>query len=127
MYPEHLKYTKDHQWVRDDGDVFVVGVTDHTAELLGEVTYVELPQVGMAVRQGEEIAVVESVTAASDVYAPVGGRIVAVNGELEQRPALAHESPYDAGWFFKLEDVKTSEMDNLMDADTYRRYVAENV
>jgi len=127
MYPEHLKYTRDHEWLRDDGDVFVVGITDHAAELLGDVTYVELPQTGTIVRQGDEAAVVESVKAASDVFAPVGGRIVAVNTALEGRPELVNESPYRDGWFFKLEDVNTIEVDALMNVAAYRRYVAENV
>ena len=127
MYPEHLRYTEDHEWLRDDGDVFVVGITDHAAELLGDVTYVELPQVGMVVRQGEEVAVVESVKAASDVFAPVGGRVVEVNQDLEGRPELVNESPYEAGWLFKLEDVRSAETDKLMDATAYRRFAAENV
>ncbi len=127
MYPEHLKYTREHEWLRDDGEVFVAGITDHAAELLGEVTYVELPRAGIRVRQGEEVATVESVKAASDVYAPVAGRIAAVNEELEARPELVNESPYDAGWFFKLEDVNTAEADELMDATAYRRFVVENV
>jgi len=127
MYPEHLRYTTEHEWIRDDGEVFVVGVTDHAAEMLGDVTYVELPRVGMAVAQGVEIAAVESVKAASDVYAPVGGRVAAVNEELEARPELVNEDAYGEGWFLKLEGVKTAEMDKLMDATAYRRFVAENV
>lgn len=125
MYPEHLKYTKDHEWLRDDGDVFVVGITDHAAEILGVVTYVELPEVGLVVRQGEQVATVESVTAASDVYAPVGGRVVAVNEALEADPGLVNQGPYEA-WFFKLKGVTTAQMDTLLDAATYGRFVAEN-
>lgn len=127
MFPEHLKYTADHAWLRDDGDLFVVGITDHAAELVGDVSYVELPQVGMTVRQGEEIAVVESVKASSDVYAPVGGRIVAVNEELEAHPEWVNEDPYEKGWFFKLQGVNTAETDCLMTADAYWRSTAENV
>ncbi len=126
MFPEHLKYTSDHEWLRDDGDAFVVGVTERAAELLGDVTYIELPQIGTKVRQNEEVATVESVKAASDVYAPVGGKIVAVNEDLESQPELVNRDPYEAGWFFKLENVNAAETDKLMDASSYRRFVAEN-
>jgi len=127
MYPEHLKYTSGHEWLRDDGEVFVVGVTDHTVELLGTVTCVDLPQVGVVVWQGDEVATVESVSDAAEVCAPVGGRIVEVNQALEARPELVNEAPYEIGWFFKIEDVKVAEIDALLDAAAYRRFVAENV
>lgn len=126
IFPEHLKYTAEHEWVRDDGDVFVVGITDHAAELLGDITYAELPEVGLVLHQGEEVATVESVKAASDVYAPVDGRVVAVNEALVDEPGLINQRPYEA-WFFKLEDVSTAQVDALMDATAYKRYVAENV
>ncbi len=126
-FPEHLKYTKDHEWLRDDGGVFVVGVTDHAADLLGDVTFVELPAVGMKIRQGSEAATVESVKAAGEVYAPVGGRVSEINEALEDHPELVNQSPYESGWFFKLDDVNKAEIDDLLDAEAYKRFVAENV
>ena len=125
MYPEHLRYSEDHQWLRDDGEVFVVGITDYAAEMLGKVTCIELPPVGMKVRQGDEIATVDSVNATSDVYAPVGGRVVAVNKTLPERPELVNEDPY-AAWLFELEEVRSAELDQLLDAAAYARFVAEN-
>ncbi|HOZ47972.1 MAG TPA: glycine cleavage system protein GcvH [Candidatus Hydrogenedentes bacterium] len=128
MYPEHLRYTNEHEWLRDDGDLFVIGITDHAAELLGDVTYVELlGAVGTVFRKGDEVATVESVKAASEVYAPVGGTVVAVNEDLVDAPELINKDPYGAGWFFKIEGASAAEADDLMDAVAYQRYVAENV
>ncbi len=124
-FPDDLKYTRDHEWVRDDGDVYVVGVTAYAAEQLGDVTYVELPEAGTSCKQGAHAGTVESVKAASDVYAPVAGRVVEVNEELEGRPELVNESPYELGWFFKLDDVEPAQLRRLMDAATYAAYVGE--
>jgi glycine cleavage system H protein len=123
MYPNNLKYTKDHEWVRADSDVYVVGITLFAAEQLGDVTYVELPKIGKQVAKGGVAAAVESVKAASDVYAPVGGRVCAVNTALDSAPEVVNASPYDDGWFFKLDSVNVAELDALMDAAAYKAFV----
>ncbi len=125
MYPEELRYTKDHEWIRKEGDVYVVGITAHAAEQLGDITYVELPEVGAEVDEGDAAGAVESVKAASDIYAPVGGHIVALNEALEAQPELVNESPYEEGWFFKLESVDTAEVETLMDNAAYEAYLGE--
>jgi len=123
--PAHLKYTQDHEWIRDDGGIFVIGVTEYAAEQLGDVTYVELPATEVAVDQHEEVATVESVKAASEVYAPVGGVITETNTALLERPELVNQSPYDEGWFFKLEEVDAAELDDLMDATEYEAFLKD--
>ncbi len=125
MYPTDVKYTKDHEWVRVEGAVCTVGITSFAAEQLGDVTYVELPEVDAAAKQGEVVAAVESVKAASDVYAPVSGRVAAINEALDAQPELVNASPYGDGWFFKLADVEEGELADLMDAAAYEAYVEE--
>lgn len=124
-FPSDLKYLATHEWARVEGDVVVVGISDHAQDALGDVVYVELPEVDAAFGAGDEVAVVESVKAASDIYAPVGGTIVAVNEALEDSPELVNESPYGDGWFFKIQLEDASEMDNLLDAEAYQS-VCEN-
>ena len=97
-----LRYTKDHEWVRLDGDVATVGITDHAQTALGDVVFVDLPEAGREVTAGEAVAVVESVKAASDIYAPVAGRVLESNAKLSDDPSLVNSSPTDEGWFFKL-------------------------
>lgn len=123
MYPSNVKYTKDHEWVRADGNIYVIGITSFAAEQLGDVTYVELPKVGKVVTQGAAAAAVESVKAASDVYAPVGGRVCAVNTALDGAPEVVNTSPFDDGWFFKLEYVNAAELNALMDSAAYEAFV----
>ena len=125
MFPEVLKYTNEHEWVRADGDLHVVGITSHAADQLGDVTYVELPEVGASVSQGGESGSVESVKAASDVYAPVGGTVAEVNGALEEQPDLVNSSPFEEGWFYKLSGVDGAELEKLMDAAAYAKFVEE--
>lgn len=125
MYPSDLRYTKDHEWVREDDDIFTVGITAYAAEQLGDVTYVELPEVGTELAQGSEAGTVESVKAANDIYSPVGGNVVEINAALEGRPELVNESPYDEGWFFKLEKIEASTADSLMDAKSYEEFLEE--
>ena len=125
MHPEYLKYSEEHEWIREDGDVYVVGITDYAADQLGDVTYVELPEVGLDVNANEEVAAVESVKAASDVFAPVSGTIAEVNTDLEEKPQLVNESPYGDGWFFKLRDIEVSDLDNLMDAAEYEKFLKD--
>ena len=125
MNPQHLKYTQNHEWIRDDGEVFVVGITGHAVEQLGDITYIELPEVGLDVAQNDDVAAVESVKAASEVYAPVGGRVAAVNERLLDQPEIVNKSPYEDGWFFKIEGVERAEFDSLMSAAQYESYIKE--
>ncbi|HUW62713.1 MAG TPA: glycine cleavage system protein GcvH [Candidatus Bathyarchaeia archaeon] len=125
MNPQHLKYTQNHEWIRDDGALFVVGITEYAAEQLGDITYIELPEVGLDVAQDDDVAAVESVKAASEVYAPVGGRVVEINERLLDQPEIVNKSPYEDGWFFKLEGVERAEFDSLMSAAEYEIYLKE--
>jgi glycine cleavage system H protein len=123
--PESLKYTGDHEWVRIEprGEV-VVGITDHAQQQLGELVYVELPEAGHAVAAGQGCAVVESVKAASDVYAPLTGRVTEVNGALGSEPGAVNRSPYDEGWLFRMEPADPAELTRLMDATAYQQLLA---
>ena len=118
--PADLRYAASHEWTRQEADGTVtVGITDHAQDLLGDVVFVELPEVGRTVSAGEECAVVESVKAASDIYAPVSGEVVAVNDVLADGPELVNSEPYKGAWFFKIKPSDASELDKLMDADAY--------
>ncbi len=119
-----LKYSKDHEWIRVEGDIGTVGISDYAQDQLGDVVYVELPEVGQTVAQNEEAAVVESVKAASEVYAPVSGEVVEVNQALEDDPALVNGEPTGAGWFLKLRLSAPGELDGLMDEAAYADYVS---
>lgn len=116
-------YTKDHEWIRVEGKIGTVGISRHAQEQLGDIVFVELPEPGTEVKKGQQAAVVESVKAASEVYAPVSGKVIEANGELAERPELVNEDAEGAGWFFKLELADPSELDGLMDADAYARYL----
>jgi glycine cleavage system H protein len=120
-----LRFTKDHEWVRLDGDLAVIGITDYAQSQLGDVVYVELPQPGHRVEQGKEAAVVESVKAASEVYAPVSGEVAEVNETLAADPAKVNADPLGEGWFMKLRLDDPKELDGLMDEAAYRRFVEE--
>jgi glycine cleavage system H protein len=119
------RFTKDHEWVRLDGDLAVVGITDFAQSQLGDVVYVELPEVGRRVEQGKEAAVVESVKAASEVYAPVSGEVAEVNEALAADPAIVNADPMGDGWFLKLRLDDPQQLDGLMDEAAYRRLVEE--
>ncbi|UKJ72363.1 glycine cleavage system protein GcvH [Azospirillum brasilense] len=118
-----IKYTKDHEWVRVEGDVGTVGVSDHAQHQLGDVVFVELPDVGRQLTQGKEAAVVESVKAASDVFAPVSGEVIEANADLENDPSLVNAGAETTGWFFKLRLSNPSELDGLMDEASYKAFV----
>lgn len=119
--PTDLKYLDTHEWVRVEADGTVtVGITDFAQEQLGDVVFIELPEVGMEVEVGQEVAVVESVKAASDIYAPLTGKVIAINEVLIDTPELINEDSYDKAWFFKLEITNTTEIDNLLDAHGYK-------
>ncbi len=118
------RYTKDHEWVTLDGDVATVGITDYAQQQLGDVVFVELPEVGKKLAQQDEAAVVESVKAASEVYAPLTGEVVAVNAELEAAPATVNEDAQGKGWFMKLKLDNPGEVDALMDEAAYKEFLA---
>ncbi len=118
--PTELKYAKTHEWARDEGDgTITVGITDHAQDQLGDLVFVDLPDEGDSVEAGEDCAVVESVKAASDIYSPASGEIMAVNAALEDSPELVNESPYGDGWLFKVKMSDPSELDALLDGDGY--------
>jgi glycine cleavage system H protein len=119
-----IRYTKDHEYVRLDGDVATVGITDHAQSQLGDIVFVELPAVGKSVEQGAEAAVVESVKAASEVYAPLSGEVLEVNGALEGEPAKVNADPLGEGWFLKLKVKDKGQLDALMDEAAYNAFVA---
>lgn len=114
-----MKFTKEHEWLRVEGDLVVVGITEHAATALGDVVFVELPEPETVVAAGDEVCVIESVKAASDILAPVDGEIVAVNEALVDTPALVNEDPLGAAWFFKMKLDDLSVLDDLMDEDEY--------
>jgi len=118
-----VKYTEDHEWVRLEGDVAVVGITDYAQTQLGDVVYVELPSLGRKVEKGKEAATVESVKAASEVFAPLTGEIVAVNDELSGEPGLVNSDATGKGWFLKIRLAKPEEFDGLMDEAAYKAFV----
>jgi glycine cleavage system H protein len=118
-----LRFTEDHEWVRREGDLVVVGISDYAQTQLGDVVYVELPAVGKKVEKGGEAAVVESVKAASEVYAPIAGEVVEVNEELAGEPAKVNQDPMGGGWFMKIRPANLSELDGLMDEAKYKAYV----
>jgi len=118
------RYTKEHEWIRLDGDTAVVGITEHAQSQLGDVVFVELPEIGKSVAAGDEAAVVESVKAASEVYAPASGEVVAVNAALADTPATVNEDAEGKGWFLKLKLKDPAELEKLMTAEQYRDYVA---
>lgn len=124
--PAGLKYTESHEWLRDEGDgVVAIGITDHAQGLLGDLVFVELPEVGAAFTEGDPCAVVESVKAASDVYAPLEGEVVEVNEELSDSPELINDSPYEEGWIYKLKLSDPEALGGLMDAESYADAAAE--
>ncbi|MGO2012188.1 MAG: glycine cleavage system protein GcvH [Pseudoalteromonas sp.] len=125
--PSELKYAPSHEWVRNEGDgTFTVGISEHAQELLGDMVFVELPEVGDEVDAGEECAVAESVKAASDIYAPIGGEVVAINEELEDAPETVNNDPYAEGWLFRVKASDESELDNLLDAEGYANTIDED-
>lgn len=125
MVIEGLLYTKEHQWVKIEGDTAIVGITDYAQEQLGEVTFVELPEKEKEFAANEEMAVVESSKAASDIYSPVTGKIIEVNSQLEDKPELINQDCYNAGWICKMTITDKKSIENLMDAKQYEQYLKE--
>ena len=123
--PEELKYTKEHEWIRDEGDGSVtVGITDHAQKLLGDLVFVELPEVGASLEAGADCVVVESVKAASDVYSPLNGEVAAVNDALGDAPEVINDDPYGEGWIFKMKPADAADLGALLDAAAYAAVVA---
>ncbi|RUO52282.1 MULTISPECIES: glycine cleavage system protein GcvH [Pseudidiomarina] len=125
--PKELKYASTHEWVRNEGDgVFTVGISEHAQDLLGDMVFVELPEVGDNVAAGDDVAVAESVKAASDIYAPIGGEIIAINEDLEDAPETVNSDPYGDGWLFKMKADDPSEVESLLDAEGYQAVIDED-
>ncbi|MEZ5326434.1 MAG: glycine cleavage system protein GcvH [Verrucomicrobiales bacterium] len=121
--PENIRFAESHEWITIGTDPATVGISDHAQSELGEVVYVELPEVGKMVDAQDPVAVIESVKAASDVYAPVGGEIVAVNDSVAENTSLINSSPYDKGWLFKIKPSNPSDFDSLLDAEAYQEVI----
>jgi len=119
MSPEDRKYTKTHEWVKVDGKAAVIGITDHAQHALGDITFVELPAIGKVLKQGQECGVIESVKAASDIYAPIGGKVVEVNTALKDTPEIINQDAHGKGWIVKLSDVDAAQLGSLMDGKAY--------
>lgn len=118
-----LRFTKDHEWVRLDGDVATIGITDHAQAALGDLVFVDLPEIGRIVAEGEACAVVESVKAASDVYAPLAGKVVEVNQAIVENPGLVNAEPAAGGWFFRIEPSDAAAVAAMMDEDAYAKFL----
>lgn len=118
-----IKFTKDHEWIKIEGDIGVVGITEHAKTQLGNVVFIELPQIGAQIKQGNEIAVVESVKAASEIYAPITGEVIETNQHLIENPGLVDNSPEGQGWFFKMRMTSPEELGGLMNKEAYDLYV----
>jgi len=125
VVPTDCRYTKEHEWVRIDGHVVVVGITDYAQKALGDITYIELPADGRQVKQSEEFAVIESVKAAADVYAPVSGRVAEVNQALVESPEIVNEDPHEDGWICKLADFDRAELEDLLSPEQYESLLKE--
>lgn len=125
--PKELRYTQTHEWVRSEDDgTLVIGITDHAQSQLGELVFVELPDIGDVISSSDEICVVESVKAASDVYSPISGKIIAINEDLEEAPNLVNTDPYGDGWLVKIDPSDAEELQELLEADAYEEYLEED-
>jgi glycine cleavage system H protein len=125
MVPKDLKYTREHEWVRIEGGQAVIGITDHAQAELGDITFVELPKVGAQIAQMKVFGTIESVKAASDLYAPLSGKVVETNGSLDKNPEVVNQSPYDQGWLVRIEVASASEAASLLTASQYDALIAE--
>lgn len=121
--PEDLRYTSKHEWIRDEGGNATVGITDYAQAMLGDVVYVELPEVGTELRKGESFGVIESVKAASDMFSPVSGEVTGINESLGEHPELVNQSPYEKGWIIRMKIAKRNELDDMMDCREYEVFV----
>lgn len=124
-FPEEFKYTEEHEWVQIEGDVVTVGITDFAQDALGDVVFVELPEVGYQAEAGKTFGVVESVKAVSDLYSPVTGEVVEINEELPDTPELVNSSPYEGAWMLKIKLADAAELDDLLDTDGYQAFIED--
>ena len=126
MNPKNLKYSKDHEWVKIEGnDSALIGITEFATDSLGDVVFIELPDIGTKMTQFEKIGEIESVKAVSDIFTPISGKIIEQNNELINNPELINNSPFEDGWMFKVENINTDELDNLMNSDEYDQLIKE--
>jgi glycine cleavage system H protein len=125
MYPDNFHYTKEHEWVSIEGDIGTVGITDHAQHELGDIVYVELPKPGASAAKGKTLGSVESVKAVSDIYSPVSGEIVEINEALTEKPERLNEDPHDSAWLVKIRLSAPKEIEQLLTADDYRKYIGE--
>ncbi|MDA8441044.1 MAG: glycine cleavage system protein GcvH [Peptococcaceae bacterium] len=125
MTPTNLKYTKEHEWVKIDGNKVTIGITDHAQHALGDVVFVELPNVGDTLEEGKPFGVVESVKAVSDVYAPVSGKVITINEALLDTPETVNQAPYEAGWMVEVELSDLTQLNDLIDAAAYEAFLKE--
>jgi len=123
--PEKLKYTKDHEWIRVEGDVGYIGITEYAQGELGDIVFVELPAIGKKVEFSQAFGTVEAVKAVSDLYSPVSGEVLEVNKKIQDSPELVNKDPYEQGWMIKVKIEKASELDSLMNVDAYKKLVAK--
>ena len=123
MTPKDLKYSEEHEWVRMEGEEAVIGITDYAQVELGDITFVELPEEGKELKQSEIFATIESVKAASDIFAPISGKITQINQALEEKPDIINESPYEEGWICRIHVSDSGEADKLMNAEKYEKYI----
>ncbi|MCF6095371.1 glycine cleavage system protein GcvH [Microaerobacter geothermalis] len=124
--PKELKYSEEHEWVRVEGNKAYIGITDFAQSELGDIVFVELPELGSSVSQNETFGSVESVKTVSELYAPVSGKVIEVNGELESSPELVNESPYEKAWMIVVEMTNPGELDNLLSAEEYEKHISED-
>lgn len=118
-FPQELKYTKDHEWIRVDGEIGIVGITEYAQSELGDVVFVELPDIGTKLEQGKQFGTIEAVKTVSDLYAPVSGEVLEINAALKDSPELVNKEPYSGGWMLKIKISNKGELDNLLDASKY--------
>lgn len=124
--PKNLRFTQTHEWINHNQDEMIVGITEHAQQLLGDMVFVDLPQIGDEVSAGDELGVVESVKAASDFYAPISGVIIAINEQVNENPALVNSDPYGAGWLVKIKANDVNDINALLDAEQYQKEIAED-
>jgi glycine cleavage system H protein len=124
-FPENLKYTKDHEWIRVEGNVGVVGITEYAQGELGDVVFVELPKIGTKVEAGQSFGTVEAVKAVSDLYSPVTGEVTDVNKEIQDSPELVNKESYERGWMIKIKIENSAELNNLLDVEAYKKLIAK--
>lgn len=124
--PNHLKFTKTHEWLSESQGEVTIGITEHAQHLLGDLVFVDLPEIGQQVSAGDDLGVVESVKAASDFYAPISGQVTAVNQLVNENPALVNQAPYDAGWLVKMKADNPDDIRHLLDASVYQQEIAED-